>query len=518
MRRGRNRQDRPPHVGAAVLAKALVGVFIVFLCAGGATAAAGYFQFRDFVDPEPIPGEPTPEPTIDIPDKEVESVKPGGPRTLLLLGSDRRGKLAKDAQLGQEPHSDTIVLIRLDPSRGRVAMLSLPRDLSVTIPGVADGVKINQAYDEGGAGLTLKTVKNLFTTATGEPFKVNGVIDVNFNGFQRAVNYVHGVYVDIDRHYYNPAGSGFAEIDVDAGYQRLVGSDALAYVRYRHTDSDLYRGARQQDFLRQAAQTKDVQELKSLDDAVELVKIFRRYFRFDKNFMRTKNLAGMLKTAIVLASKHAPINQISLQGITESDDPKVDTRLFVSNENIKEAWESLMTGRRATNPKRSDLPTKAPKKSKKGKSTSVAGLINATRLGEDMAVLDAKKLRLPFYFPEQITNRSQYVNGTPRIYKLPDEQGKNHNAYRLVLYQGEPGEYWGVQGMTWKDPPILRSPDRIRTTASGRKLLLFYDGSKIRMIGWKTPRGAYYVTNTIGRKISNARMIEIASSLKRLHS
>ena len=181
-----------------------------------------------------------------------------------MLGSDRRAKSATDAKLGFEPHSDTIVLIRLDPKRGRVAMLSLPRDLAVTIPGYADGVKINQAYDEGGAALTLKTVRHLFESATGEKFEVNGVIDVNFNGFQRAVNYVHGVYVDVDRKYYNPPESGFAEIDIEPGYQRLVGSDALAYVRYRHTDSDLYRGARQQDFLRQAAQTRDVQELRSL--------------------------------------------------------------------------------------------------------------------------------------------------------------------------------------------------------------------------------------------------------------
>ena len=505
-------------MGAALLAKAFVGVFIVFLCAGAASAGAGYIQFRKVIDPPTPPGEPTPEPTIETGDEPIPLPEPGGPRTLLLLGSDRRAKTAKDAQLGQEPHSDTIVLIRLDPKRGRVAMLSLPRDLAVTIPGFADGVKINQAYDEGGAGLTLKTVRNLFTVATGKPFAINGVIDVNFNGFQRAVNYVHGVYVDIDRRYYNPAGSGFAEIDVDAGYQRLVGSDALAYVRYRHTDSDLYRGARQQDFLRQAAQTPDVQELRSLTDAVDLVQVFRRYFRFDKNFMRTKNLAGMLKTAIVLASKHAPINQISLPGITESDDPTVDTRLFVSDENLRAAYEALMTGKRATNPTRSDLPTKAAKKSRKGRSSSVSGLVDAHRLGEDMAVLHAKKLKMPFYFPEQITGRSQYVSGTPRIYKLPDEKGKNHNAYRLVLYAGEPGEYWGVQGMTWKDPPILRSPDRIRTTANGRRLLLFYDGSKLRMIGWKTPRGAYYVTNTIGRKISNARLIAIASSLRRLNS
>jgi polyisoprenyl-teichoic acid--peptidoglycan teichoic acid transferase len=72
--------------------------------------------------------------------------------------------------------------------------------------------------------------------------------------------------------------------------------------------------------------------------------------------------------------------------------------------------------------------------------------------------------------------------------------------------------------MTWKDPPILRGPDRIRTTASGRKLLLFYDGSRLRQIAWRTPKALYYVTNTLDRKITNERMLAIASSLRRLNS
>ena len=167
-------------------------------------------------------------------------------------------------------------------------MLSLPRDLAVTIPGYADGVKINQAYDEGGAALTLKTVKHLFESATAEPMVINSVIDVNFNGFQRAVNYVKGVYVDVDRRYYNPEGTGFAAIDIEAGYQRLVGSDALAYVRYRHTDSDIFRNARQQDFLRQAANQKAVRDLQQPGDARDLVRVFREYFRFDRKFMTTQ--------------------------------------------------------------------------------------------------------------------------------------------------------------------------------------------------------------------------------------
>ncbi len=511
MRWGHDRQDRPPRVGAAVLAKALVGVFVIFVSAGVGVAGAGYFQWQAVIDP-PTPG-PAPAP-IPIPEAELPAPEPGGPRTQLVLGSDRRAKTATDAKLGQEPNSDTIVLVRLDPKLERIAVLSLPRDLAVTIPGYADGAKINHAYKEGGARLTLKTVKHLFASATGEPFVINSVIDVNFNGFQRAVNYVKGVYVDVDRRYYNPPNSGFAAIDIKAGYQRLVGSDALAYVRYRHADSDLFRSARQQDFLRMAANQKAVRELQQPSDARELIRVFREYFRFDRRFWTSKNLAGLLKTGVYLAVKDAPVNRVELQGITESEDPKTDTRLFVSMDNIAAAYDDFMTGEKSTNPKRSSLPKRAPK----GKSSSrVSGLVDGRRAGEDLAVLASKKLDFPFYFPGQVTNRTQYVRDTPRVYRVQDEEGERHQAYRIVAAMGEPGEYWGVQGLTWRDPPILANPDRIRRE-KGRELLLFYDGSKLRMVGWKTPRAAYWVSNTLGRKISNSRLIAMAASLRRLNS
>ena len=267
-------------MGAAVLAKAFAGVFLIFLSTGAGVAIAGYLMIAPpTLDRARSDCGDRPQTTIaDLPEEEIEPVEPGGPRTLLVLGSDRRSKYSKDAKLGQreKPHSDTIVLVRLDPKRHRVAVLSLPRDLAVTIPGYADNTKINQAYDEGGARLTLNTVQHFFETATNKPFNINGVIDVNFDGFQRAVNHVGGVYVDVDRKYYNPEGTGFAAIDIGAGYQRLVGSDALDYVRYRHTDSDLFRGARQQDFLRQASTQRSVRELKSVGEASELLGILRR--------------------------------------------------------------------------------------------------------------------------------------------------------------------------------------------------------------------------------------------------
>jgi LCP family protein required for cell wall assembly len=511
--------ERPPRVGAVVLAKALAGVFTVFIATTAGVAGAGYLQIQP---PAGRKGEPpAPPPIAEIPDKALPDVEPGGPRTLLVLGSDRRAKNSTDAKLyGQaaQPHSDTIVLVRLDPKRNRIAVMSLPRDLAVTIPGYTDNTKINQAYDEGGPALTLETVKLLFTNATGHEMTINSVIDVNFNGFQRAVNYIGGVYADVDRHYNNPEGTGFAAIDIQPGYQRLVGSDALAYVRYRHTDSDIFRNARQQEFLRQTAQQPAVDELKSIGKAENFLGTMRSYFRFDKKFLSRRNLAGMIKTAVYLAIHHAPVNQISLgAGITEAQDPKTDTRLYLSNEALQKAYDEFLTGKGSSNPppaKKTKKTTKATKTSTK--PSAVAGLENARRLGEDLAVLAAPRLKgLPFYFPEYRTVGSTYANETPRVYSLRDEQGKLQRAYRIVISAGAPGEYYGVQGLTWRDPPGFESPDRVRDV-NGRKLLVFYDGTKIRQIAWRTPRALYYVTNTLDRKISNTKLLAIAGSLIRL--
>ncbi|HWK29775.1 MAG TPA: LCP family protein [Solirubrobacter sp.] len=498
------------------MAKALVGVLTVFLATTAGVAGAGYFQIPV---PDPPGPEPAPPPIANIPDKEIEPPEPGGPRTLLVLGSDRRAKTSTDARLygqAETPHSDTIVLVRLDPKRNRIAVLSLPRDLAVTIPGVADNTKINQAYDEGGAAKTLETVKYLFENATGHTMSINGLIDVNFNGFQKAVNYIGGVYMDVDRDYYNPEGTGYAAIDIKAGYQRLVGSTALEYVRFRHTDSDIFRNARQQEFLRQAAKQPQVDKLKSIGSAETFLNSMIRYFRFDKKFLSRKNSAGMIKTAISLAFNHAPVNQIALQGITETADPKEDTRLYISNENLQKAYDAFMTGAGTRNPKPTKKTQKVSKKAARAETTT--GLDNARRAGEDMAVLAAPRMqKLPFYFPEYLSTGSRYVKDTPRIYSLRDESGKLGRAYRIVVYNGAPGEYYGIQGMQWKTPPLLQSPDRVRIQ-NGRRLLLYYDGTKLRQVAWRTPRAVYYVTNTLNRRIPNQRLIAIAASLRRLNS
>ena len=65
---------------------------------------------------------------------------------------------------------------------------------------------------------------------------------VNFRGFRQIVDRLGGVWMDVDRRYYNDQGGpyGYATINLQPGYQKLTGYRALDFVRFRHTDSDLF--------------------------------------------------------------------------------------------------------------------------------------------------------------------------------------------------------------------------------------------------------------------------------------
>ena len=173
----------------------------------------------------------------------------------LVIGSDKRqGDGVNDSR------SDTLMLVRIDPQTHYISLLSLPRDLWVDIPGYGEN-KINAAYEQGGVKLALKTVESV----TG--VDVNYLMVVDFSGFTRLVNAFGGVYVPVDQYYQHtntPGTEQYAQIDVKPGYQLLHGTDALGFARYRHTDSDFYRNARQQTFL-QAFQARASEKLHGID-------------------------------------------------------------------------------------------------------------------------------------------------------------------------------------------------------------------------------------------------------------
>jgi LCP family protein required for cell wall assembly len=503
-----------------LLLRALIAGLLTITLSATAVASTVLLEINDVVDTFVGQGEGrTP---LEIP--EVTRAEAGDPRTFLILGSDER---YGDRKLKVKPRSDTILLARVDPDSKRIAVMSIPRDLKVQIPGAGSG-KINSAYEIGGPRKTVATIKRLFEDATGEDFPINNVINVNFGGFRRAVNYVGGVYVDVDRRYYNDnttakPGEAYATIDVQPGYQKLKGQDALDYVRYRHGDSDFFRASRQQDFLRQISHQDAVRALLDVGNRKKLAHIFGQYFEVDRSFTSASNLIGLAKTGLFLTGQHAPVNEVRFPAY-EAENPAIDSYLYAKDSALRKTFEEFMTGKGSTNPRRVDAtqiqtsPAVKPKR-KRNKPSAIKGLEEAPAEGEDMAVIveSQNKLGFPFYYPALRKTGSRYADTKPRVYAIRDGQNKLRRAYRLTLYAGAYGEYYGVQGLSWRYPPILDDPDRVREVG-GRKLMLYYDGSHLRLVAWRTQKAVYWVTNTLTMSIPNSRLIAIAGSLRRLKS
>jgi hypothetical protein len=337
---------------------------------------------------------------------------------------------------------------------------------------------------------------------------------VNFGGFSRAVNRLGCVYADIDRRYFNDRGGpgGYATIDLKAGYQKLCGQDALDYVRFRHTDSDFVRAARQQEFLRQAKEQIGLGKL--FGDRKTLLKIFGRYTQTDISEDNDAAILGLLKLAY--ESSKRPIQEIPFPGVDTADG-----YVEISAEKLASTVERFINVRGKT-----PEPGGEKKKPKriKAKKRLAPGLIHAKEEGENRVLAMDLRLAdfgLPVYFPGvRLAGGNDggagYVkDGSPRSYEIFDRTRNRYRAYRIVLYAGEAGQYYGVQGTTWKAAPALDNPtDEVRMRK--RTYKRYFDGRKIRLIAWETPRAVYWVQNSLTLKLTNRQMMDIARSLQRI--
>ena len=178
--------------------------------------------------------------------------------SILLLGTDHSAQVSRVS----DRHSDSITLLRTDPSHGRLYYLSIPRDLQVEVPGYG-AAKINTAYQVGGPRLAIRTI------ATYTDIPVNHVIVVDFSQFRDLIDKLGGIDVVVSRPivskfdcpYASPVrcsrwpGWRFAK-----GKQHLDGRRALIYSRVRKNalnpaETDITRGERNQQVL-QAVMSK----------------------------------------------------------------------------------------------------------------------------------------------------------------------------------------------------------------------------------------------------------------------
>ena len=430
-------------------------------------------------------------------DNLLAQADPGKPQTVLLIGSDKRAKGARDA--GGGARSDTMILMRLDASKNAIALMSLPRDLKVRIPGHGTD-KLNAAFSYGGAPLLLRTVKQI----TG--LQVNHVINVDFRGFKEAVDQIGCVYTDVDRKYFNDNSNPndqYATIKVFPGYQKLCGKNALDYVRYRHTDTDIVRAARQQDFLRQAK--SQVGTGKLISKQAKLLKVVSKYTSSDIHGRGA--VISLLRLGVALAGSpvveiHFPARVGASYVTASATAVKKATREFLHVAGSK--------ARPVPKPRKHKRPTK-------DRSRPSTDLIDISPAGRQQALIVAKDSRLlKIYYPRLGVPHSSFSVSSPRAYRICGPHGHCWASYRMVISRNPLlGEYYGLQGTRWKDPPIIKSPTEI-IQYHGRRLMVFKDGARVRLVAWQTKDATYWISNTLLQTISKSDMLAIARACRPL--
>jgi LCP family protein required for cell wall assembly len=431
---------------------------------------------------------------------ELAGANAGGAQTILLIGSDKRAAGAVDAS--SPAHSDTMLLVRLDPSQPDTTMLSIPRDLEVRIDpfhGSSSTQKINAAYSLGGPKLTVKTI----TQTLG--IQINHVVDINFEGFKALVNYLGCVYAQVDRRYLNlnlglPAGQTYAEIDLQPGYQRLCGQSALAYVRYRHTDTDLVRNARQQDFLRQIKNQLGASGLISKRFGLE--RIFGRYASTD---IRSADSVLTLLELLVQSASH-PIHQVIFQG---NLGPSYVT---ASRAQIQQTVHEFLNGGIAAG--HIQLAAASPRQHKSPLAPTPLSSATSSELGHAQAL--ATNLPIPVYFPLRRVTTAAAPPDDLRSYFLPDRLHHEHYAYVDSVAEGEIGQYYDVEGTDWTDPPILQNPSQT-IDLGGQKYELFFEGQRLRIVAWRRGQAVYWLINTLQNILTNRQMLAIAQDAQVVH-
>jgi polyisoprenyl-teichoic acid--peptidoglycan teichoic acid transferase len=514
--------ERPPSLWWSMWKRFLLaGVLIVGL-SGAATATVALNKITTIAD-EVFPSLSH----INAPKGLVTPEYAEGPQTFLILGSDRRSGSKNSEEREAAPHSDTILLVRFDPQQGQTSVLSIPRDLLVNIrlPNgeVYENQKINAAYTYGskfgganGASiLAAETiVREVFPELAGQ---LNGIVDVNFSGFINVVDTLGCAYVNVDHRYLHEKGENgeeYTTINLEPGYQKLCYEDALDYVRYRHTDSDFVRVARQQDFLRDLREQIDPSnEIGQIDKVAKAVGHAIR-----TNFPPTASELILLSKLIAF-SQSKPLRQVKF--LTTNVDDQINGGDYVTSspELEKQTLQNFLNGRE-------QLQLPAPSSSSSshsskhhhshshhsGFSAAALGLVPTSSSGESEVVTAAPNVPFRVLYPTLQTEQGEQQQ--VRAYPLKNQQNLPHHAYVIVWQQNTIGGYYDFEGTDWLNPPLFA---HARTEViGGVKYEFVDDGSHIHVIGWRSGNVLYWVTNTLLEELSNSQMLAIAKSAQPL--
>jgi len=257
---------------AAVIAGSLI--VLMFLAAGGVYAYAKYIErtMQSTVLKQGELGE------------VLTKAKPMEPVNILVLGADyRKGDL--------KYRTDSMIVAHVDPQTKKIWLISIPRDTRIEYPG-RGAIKINTAHVYGGPKGAVTAVEDL----TG--MKMNHYLEVNFQGFKKAVDAVGGVWIDVPvaiDDIQADQSPGHRARKIDAGYQRLDGYHALTFVRARHqfADQDFSRMKNQQLFF--VALADQISKVGNVAKLPQIVSAVAPYIQTDMSLVDMIKMAQALR-------------------------------------------------------------------------------------------------------------------------------------------------------------------------------------------------------------------------------
>jgi LCP family protein required for cell wall assembly len=465
------------------------------------------------------------------PAKTLPNLKEG--TTFLLIGSDKRwGSTEKWGR------SDTILLVKISKESRAISLLSLPRDLLVPIPGYGED-KINAAYSYGGPGLLIATIREYL----GVP--INHFLQVSFDGFAEIIRGFpeKSVYIPVDARYYHSnegvsPGAQYSEIDLKPGYQALRAEDALSFVRFRHLDSDFYRAARQQIFLREVARQVYAQsngdirsmqrfaqavakagasDFSSLREALSLANTVRnippsRVLRLTVEGKSTigssgayyikpssKELSSVLKLwnnpGLVLdkQKRAKPLDEKSRSALSYLEEIKSLALLF-ENEDLDKTISLLISKKKNSFTKKVSRVQRSP-----GETVSLV------KQEESVVRPLTYSKKLKTCSPSELPAGYSWKDESRHQYKLAGRDAlslyasKNSGASILWMWTN------------WREAPILENPDDALRIA-GRQYSLFWESGNLRMISWSKGTTQTWISNTLKNELTAEEMIRLAET------
>jgi LCP family protein required for cell wall assembly len=468
----------------------VAGVLLVVLLSagiGGALVLGQIVKLRDAIDKSA---------SIKIGKNTLAPAGFGDPQTFLLVGNDQRNHTTTEPVL---PHSNEMLLVRIDPGKPWISMMSIPRELMVSIKCPAGTVttRLNYALTCGGFTTLVSTIHQV----TG--LSVNHVVMIDFNNFKRAVDEMGCVYTTVDRRYYHvnvPGGEQYQEIDLQPGYQDLCGDGALQYVSYRHDDTSLVRDARNQSFL---LDVKKQYGPSLLDNLGKFEQIFGQTVQTDAGLHSITGIDDLLGTLV--GARSLRVRQVQFQVNLQSTGANPCSCDTATQQQIGASVHSFLYGG-------SPLPT--------GATAVVAHAVHAkgvkslplTQVPSSevaQARTAAEGMPFPYEYPAVQDASGAFESVSLRDYLIHAPGGIPYPIYVAVFYAGQLGQYYDVQGTTWTGAPMFASPDQ-QVAVAGRTYNLYYDGQHLQMVAWFEHGAVYWVRNSLVDSIGNGELLAIA--------